>query len=224
MKAARRGLAALLLISMTAIPGRGETVLRPGLHATWRIELLAEGKRSEDRLSLDVVEEVESGRWTLDIRHGGDTWRLLYRADGELPHFSPERVLALDQLEDGQWRSRGSDDLAMLNPLVLMELRLSGAQLLGDTVQLVSGREMHCRRYALQDAGESVQEGPTVTLRTQWTVSGEVWISSEVPLAGWVRYREERTSRKVSEIGGQVFEGGEESGITEWILEEWRSP
>jgi hypothetical protein len=224
MNGIRRGVAALLIIMSFAAPGLGDNDLRPGLHAAWSIDLLSEGRHSTDRVALDVREEREPGLWILELTHGKDRWRLHYTSGGDLPHFSPERVVDLEAYEDGRWQGRGSSELGALNNLVLMELRLAGAEHLGDTVQAVSGHELRCSRYALRDQGESLQEGPTVTLRTLWEVKGEVWVSSEIPLAGWVRYREERSTRKRSEIGEQVFEGAEEVGVTEWILEEWRSP
>jgi len=63
-----------------------------------------------------------------------------------------------------------------------------------------------------------------VRLRTHWKVTGEVWTSPEVPLSAWACYREERVTKKISEFGGQVFEGEAQSSSTDWILESLRLP
>lgn len=222
---AARLLAAMALIGITG-PGRGELPLQPGLSAAWRIELLAEGRRSEERFRVFVAEEVEAGLWRLDIEHGEEgRHRVLYRAGGDLPAFDARRIAEMDAWRDGRWTPMDPAELTLLDRVREMELSLAGAESLGDTLYLLpDGQRLQCRRLRLDDEGEALQEGESVRLRTLWKVTGEVWISPKVPLGAWVLYREERVTKKYSEFGGQSFEGETQTSSTVWTLAELNLP
>lgn len=222
----RSGRAALLpaiaVLLGLAGPGRGDDTLRPGLFASWRIDLLSEGRRSDEHFSVLVAEEVEPELWRLDLERGfGDgNYRILYRAGGEFPAFDRTRIVKMSSLENGRWKPVDPAELTLLDRVREMESSLSNAEELGDTlVVLPDGKSLICRRLKLDSEGESTQDGESVRLRTHWKVSGEVWTSPEVPLGAWVRYREERVTKKYSEFGGQVFEGEAQVSLTEWSLE-----
>jgi len=208
-------------------PGRGESALRPGLFASWRIDLLSEGRRSEELFSVTVAEEVEAGLWRLDLERGdgAGSYRILYRSGGPAPAFDRTRIVEMHALDGNAWTPMDPSELVLLDRVRDMELSLAGAEELGDTlVQIREGGPLKCRRLGLEREGESVQEGESVRLRTHWKVTGEVWTSPEVPLGAWVRYREERVTKKFSEFGGQVFEGEAQASLTEWSLEILRLP
>lgn len=217
----------IAILALNISPGRGESALRPGLFASWRIELLAEGKRSEERFALTVSEEIEEGLWRLDLERGegAGRYRILYRSRGDSPAFDRARIAEMSMLENGSWRPVDPGELSLLDRVREMEASLAESEELGDTLVSVEGRpELACKRFRLENEGETIQEGESVRLRTHWKVTGEVWISPEVPLGAWVRYREERVTKKYSEFSGQVFEGAEQSSVTEWTLETLRLP
>ncbi len=223
--------AAILIATVATLlnisPGRGDSNLRPGLFASWRIELLAEGKRSEERFAVTVGEEVEENLWRLEVEQGegGARYEILYRSGGDRAAFDRERIAKVSKLQDGQWRRVDASELSLLDRVHEMETSLAQAEELGDTLVAVGGAStMACRRLRLENEGETVQEGEAVRLRTHWRVSGEVWVSPEVPLGAWVRYREERITKKFSEFSGQVFEGETQTSVTEWTLETLRLP
>jgi len=220
-------LLAFATIMSLVSPGRAGSSLRPGLFASWRIELLADGKRSEERFSMTVKARVEDELWRIELERGNDAglYRVLYRAGGDKPAFDPSRIEGMEERVDDRWRPIDPEELRLLDRVREMEAGLSGAEELGDTLVSVDGSPpLRCSMYRLNDEGETIQEGETVRLRTHWKTGGEVWISPEVPLGAWVRYRELRETKRFSEFGGQVFEGETQSSVTEWILDELRLP
>jgi len=218
---------AIAILVLNISPGRGDKALRPGLFASWRIELLAEGRRSEERFAVTVSEEIEEGLWRLDLERGdaAGRYRILYRSGGDSPAFDRARIAEMNMLEDGSWRPVDPNELSLLDRVREMEASLVDSEELGDTLVSLEGKsDLACKRFRLENEGETVQEGESVRLRTHWKVTGEVWISPEVPLGAWVRYREERITKKYSEFSGQVFESAEQISVTEWTLETLRLP
>jgi hypothetical protein len=213
---------ALALLVGFSNPGRGDSALRSGLFVSWRIELLADGKRSDESFSVTVAEEVEDGLWRLDLERGqaAGHYRILYRDGGEAPAFDRSRIEEMNALVDGQWRPMDPGELSLLDRVREMETSLADAEVLGDTLVSVDGSvPLHCRRLRLMSEGEAIQDGESVRLRTHWKVTGEVWVSPQVPLGTWVRYHEQRETKKYSEFAGQVFEGEMQVTVTEWSLE-----
>ncbi len=223
--------AAILIATIATLlnisPGLGDSALRPGLFASWRIELLAEGKRSEERFSVTVGEEVEEGLWRLEVEQGEQAaqYEILYRSGGDRAAFDRERIARVSKLQDGEWRRVDASELSLLDRVHEMETSLAQAEELGDTLVAVEGTSaIACRRLRLENEGETVQEGEAVRLRTHWKVTGEVWVSPKVPLGAWVRYREERITKKYSEFSGQIFEGESQTSVTDWTLETLHLP
>jgi len=218
--------AGLFLCLLVPEPGRGDAPLHPGLFLDYRLEVLSEGQRSEDRLRLEVGDQPSPGRWRVMLRLGEGADAVRYRAlyDETLPGgpFAEARFDSVAEWHENGWRSVPAGDLALVDDLREVCNRLSGLAAEAESLFVVSGRELASRRVAFRDTLESVQAGETVTLRTVTVRSGEAWTSGAVPFGGWLRYREERRARKVSEMGGRRFEGAEETTVETWVLADAR--
>ncbi|MBN2170335.1 MAG: hypothetical protein JW819_03320 [Candidatus Krumholzibacteriota bacterium] len=218
--------AGLFLCLLVPAPGRGEAPLRPGLFLDYRLEVLSEGQRSEDRLRLEVGEQAVPGCWRITLRLGDGEdaarYRALYDETASGDPFADARFDSVAEWREGGWRPLAAGDLAVIDALREVHGRLAGRGAEAESVFVVAGRELAACRVAFADTTESVQAGETVTLRTVTVRRGEVWTSGEVPFGGWLRYREERRARKVSELGGRRFEGAEETTVETWVLADAR--
>jgi hypothetical protein len=204
--------AGLFLCLLVPASGRGEAPLRPGLFLDYRLEVLSEGQRSEDRLRLEVGEQAVPGCWRIT----------LYDETAPGDPFADARFDSVAEWREGGWRPLAAGDLAVIDALREVHGRLAGRGAEAESVFVVAGRKLAARRVAFADTTESVQAGETVTLRTVTVRRGEVWTSGEVPFGGWLRYREERRARKVSELGGRRFTGAEETTVETWVLADAR--
>ncbi|MDP6418688.1 MAG: hypothetical protein QGG80_04400 [Candidatus Krumholzibacteria bacterium] len=218
-------LAALAILMMTN-PGRGENFLRPGFSVQWKVAQLSEGHLSEETLSIAVQESVGVDSLLLTIRRGNDDrdYRILYWAAGDEFHCARERILSAEIGEGDKRRGLLEEELFFLDQLEMMELRIGEeGEFIGDTLLSLAGRSIPCRRLRMEDEGEDVQDGESVVLRTYWNLTAEAWVSDALPL-GWLFYREDIHSRKVSEFGGREFEGEDNRSISTWEIQSLQLP
>ena len=208
-----------LLYLFLAWPGRCESLLQLGLSLEYSMEMLSEGRRSEERLLLSLPEQIDAERWRLELTlgEGASRYRALYTTAGPASAFAASRFEQMECWEES-WLPVDPADLDLLATLVDMEARLSGRSWEAESTFIISGRELVCRRYTIADSLETVQEGESVTLRTRQVLRGEVWLNEDLPFGGWVRYREECSARKISEFAGRLFEGKEERTRETWTL------
>ncbi|MCP4547896.1 MAG: hypothetical protein GY835_15645 [bacterium] len=213
-----------LLFSMlnpTRSQGSVKAPLGPGFSLEYRVEVLNEGQRRDETLTLKVIEEAAPNAWRLELRLGDEEsdlrYQAVYRDGGDSSAFALERFTETCFWDEG-WAPVAPADLELLATLSAMEEHLRPVETGADSTMTVGGRALMCRYYSLSDSSEVVQEGESVTIRTNQFVKGDAWICDEVPFGGWVRYREERIATKVSEFGGRSFTGNEERSEETWIL------
>jgi len=195
-------------------------LLESGLSLSYRMEMLSEGRRSEERLRLTVLESIGPEQWLLELSldEVDARYRARYRSGGSASAFADSRF---DRVEswDGAWRPIDSDELDFLASLRDMEGRVGGRTFEAESTLTVGSGELVCRRFTFADSSVSVQEGESVTLRTRLHVRGVVWLCDELPFGGWVRYHEDRRAQKTSEFAGRSFAGNEERSRETWTLE-----
>ena len=206
---------------LAAWAGRSDPLLRPGLLLGYRVEILGAGKQSEEQLELRVQDAAGSDLWRLELELGRDAvrYRALYSSAGDRSPFDATRFESVETWEDG-WHRVDPTQMEILSTLQEMEGLLAGKSWDAESTFVVGGRELPCRRYAFADSTQDVQIGESVVLRTVTHRRGEAWLTEDLPFGGWVRYHEERRSRKFSEFGGRRFEGDEESSRETWTLSE----
>ncbi len=136
-------------------------------------------------------------------------YRVELREGGQLQ----EENFRLDVLE-----ALDSSSLSLLADLDRMQSQLADATVVGDSLFFIGDTEWAARSYTLSDSSSSVQRSESVTLIRITSSRGRAWIGAELPFGGWLRYEEERRTRKISEFAGRRFEGEEAVSRELWTL------
>jgi hypothetical protein len=194
--------------------------LPPGFFMEYRVESFSDGRRSEERFRLLVREDLGGGRKRLELSlGGGSSYRAVYQAaPGTAGPFAVARFERVEGLTDGAWQPLVPADIELLALLAEMQDRLERSRTGADSVITVGGRPWPAQHHALADSSETVQRSASVTLTRQVRTTGAAWVTSALPFGGWLRYEEQRSARKVSEIGGRRFVGAEELSSEHWSL------
>ncbi len=200
-------------------PGSANAPLVPGLFLEYRVELREGGQLQEENFRLDVLEALGEDTWHLELRIGsGDRYRCDYSANGDSSTFAPERFSRMSHHLDGRWEALDSSSLSLLADLDRMQSQLADATVVGDSLFFIGDTEWAARSYTLSDSSSSVQRSESVTLSRITSSRGRAWIGAELPFGGWLRYEEERRTRKISEFAGRRFEGEEAVSRELWTL------
>lgn len=211
--------AALLLIGCEARAG-ALAFPAPGFFMEYRVEAFSEGRRSEERFTLRVEEDLGGERRLLSLSvDSGAVYRAVYSAGpGEAGPFALSRFERVESREEGRWQVLAPEELELLRTLAGMQDRLAAGRAEADSTLRVGGRDWSAQRFALTDSSESTQRSASVTLTRRIVSRGRAWITTALPFGGWLRFEEERVARKVSEIGGRRYVGEPETNREVWTL------
>ncbi len=210
---------ALSFMTIMTRPGSATAPLAPGLFMEYRVELREGGQLGEESFRLDVLDALADDTWRLELRIGnGDRYRCDYSATGVSGTFAPERFSRMSHHLDGRWEVLNPSSLSLLADLDRMQSQLADATVEGDTLISIGQAEWAARSYILNDSSTSVQRSESVTLSRVTMSSGRAWICADLPFGGWLRYEEERRTRKISEFAGRRFQGEEAVSQELWTL------
>lgn len=187
----------------------------------YAVEVLEEGRRSEESFRLEVIGAPAPGRWELELRVGdGQRYRCRYAGDGYATPLAPERFLGAEVEEQGRWRPVDPASLELLDTLRAMQQRIRSSDAGADSLFALAGDVWPARAHALADSSVSEQSSESVKLTWITVSAGEAWVSEALPFGGWLRYEEHRRARKVSEFAGRRFEGAEAESRELWTLQD----
>ncbi len=210
---------AFSLLTTSTRPGGAVTPLAPGLFMEYRVELREGGQLSEESFRLDVVEALDDGFWQLELTVGEkDRYRCTYTNAGQAALFSSDRFSQVSHEVAGLWEPMDASSLSLLADMDRMQSMLAAATTEGDSLFTVGGEQWPARIYVLSDSSTSVQRSESVALSRITLSRGRAWICPELPFGGWLSYKEERRTRKISEFGGRRFEGEEAVSLELWTL------
>lgn len=213
------GAAALLLIGCEARAG-AVAFPAPGFFMEYRVEAFSEGRRSEERFTLRVEQDLGDERRLLSLSvDSGAAYRAVYLTEpGEAGPFALSRFERVEGREEGKWQALVPDELELLRALAGMQARLVAGHAEADSTLSVGGRDWPAQCFALADSSESTQRSASVTLTRRIVSHGRAWITTALPFGGWLRFEEEREARKVSEIGGRRYVSEPETSREVWTL------
>ena len=216
------GLLLAMMMASWARPGGCSIPLEPGLFLAYRMELISDGQRREESLTLSVEETAAAGgplRVELSLGGGEFRYRVLYDPAGDGPVFAASRFTSVEAWEDG-WVLKPRGEVELLATLQAVEARAALGEAIADSVISVGNIDLACTAKSFVDSSESVQSGETVTIRIVERLRGRLYRSDEIPFGGWVRYEEERSARKLTEFSGRSFVGDESHTRETWTLVE----